>query len=383
MRRVVFLIRNIAPESFGGGEMYQIELAKVLKKNDYEPVIFTASNRLIEEAKKNKIKYERAPYLKWQNWSSWRNALLPFYWLWQKRLKTWYKDQIKKYNPAVLNIQSRDELIGASLAGLECGKKVVWTDHTDFRIWSLINVNKRFKNQVGKWILRCAKKVNKIILINDFEKKWLEKQIRPRKLDNLLVIRNGMIDEYQEYCSEPKEKDSFYYVGRISNSVKGIDILIKAFLLVVKDNKTAVLNLYGDGVDLINNQELAKGEGRIRFHGFTDEPLKAVSSNEIFVLPSYHEGLSLSLLDAAMMGKKIIASDIDGNKEVVEDGKTGLLISAGDVDKLALAMKKMLNDKKKATEMAKNAREKFKKEFDLETIFKNEMSEIYEESERE
>lgn len=363
--------------------MYQIELAKVLKKNDFEPVIFTASNRLIEEAKKNKIKYERAPYLKQQNWSSWRNALLPLYGLWQKRLKIWYKKKIKEYDPVVLNVQSRDELIGASLAGLECGKKVVWTDHTDFRIWSLINVNKKFKNQIGKWILRCAKKANKIILINDFEKKWLEEQIRPMKLDNLLVIRNGMIDEYQKYCSVSKEKDSFYYVGRISNSVKGIDILIKAFLLVAKDNKTAVLNLYGDGVDLEKDQELAKGEGRIRFYGFTDEPLRVVSSNEIFILPSYHEGLSLSLLDAAMMGKKIIASDIDGNKEVVEDGKTGLLVPAGDVNKLALAMRKMLNDKQKATEMAKKVREKYEKNFDLEKIFKNEMSEIYEESERE
>lgn len=382
MKEVVFLIRNIAPECFGGGEMYQIELAKVLKKNNYEPVIFTASYRLIEEAKRNNIRYERAPYLKQQNWSSWRNIILPFYWVWQKRLKKWYKKKIKEYDPVVLNIQSRDELIGASLAGLECGKKVIWTDHTDFRIWSLTNVNKKFKNQIGKWILKCARKVNKIILINDFEKKWLERQIRPTKLDNLVVIRNGMVDEYQKYCDVLKEENSFYYVGRIDNSVKGIDILIKAFLIVVKDNKTVVLNLYGDGVDLEKDKELARNEARIRFHGFTDAPLRAVSSNEIFVLPSYHEGLSLSLLDAAMMGKKIIASDIDGNKEVVEDGKTGILVPAGDVNKLALAMEKMLNDKKKATEMAKKVREKFEKEFDLEKIFKNEMSNIYEEDER-
>ena len=125
MERAVFLIRNIAPESYGGGERYQIELGKVLKKNGYRPIIFTASERLIEEAKKNKIKYVRAPYLKMQNWSSWRNILLPVYGLWQLRLWFWYKKQIKKYNPVVLNVQSRDELIGATLAGIKCGKKII------------------------------------------------------------------------------------------------------------------------------------------------------------------------------------------------------------------------------------------------------------------
>lgn len=380
MKRVVFLIRNIAPESFGGGEMYQIQLARVLQKNNYAPIIFTASEKLIEEAKKNGIKYVRAPYLKQQNWSSWRNILLPVYGAWQVKLQNWYKKQIKKYDPIVLNIQSRDELIGASLAGLKCGRKVIWTDHADFRTWSLVNVDKKLKNQIGKWILRCAKKVNKIILINEHERESLEKRIQPLKLNNLVVIRNGLIDEYEECENNKAEEDSFYYVGRVVED-KGIRELIKAFLKVKEKNNRAVLNIYGEGEDLAKYQEMAKNEKGIVFHGYVNEPLRIASSNEIFVLPSYHEGLSLALLNAAMMKKRIIATDIEGNREVVKDGVTGLLVPVKDIDKLAMAMEKMLRDKGRAEKMAEEVRNKFEREFDFEKIFEEKMAPLYTENE--
>ena len=380
MERVVFLIRNIAPESFGGGEMYQIQLARVLKKNNYTPIIFTASEKLIEEAKKNEIEYVRSPYLKQQNWSSWRNILLPIYGAWQIKLQNWYKKQIKKYDPIVLNVQSRDELIGASLAGLKCGRKVIWTDHADFRTWSLVNVDKKLKNQIGKWILRCARKVNRIILINEHERESLEKRIQPLKLNNLVVIRNGLIDEYEECEKKKAEEDSFYFVGRVVKD-KGIEELIKAFLKVKEKNQKAVLNIYGEGEDLAKYQEMAKNEKGIIFHGYLNEPLRIASSNEVFVLPSYHEGLSLALLNAAMMKKRIIATDIEGNKEVVKDGVTGLLVPVKDIDKLAMAMEKMLNDKGWAEKMAEEVRKEFEREFDFEKIFEEKMAPLYTEDE--
>ena len=102
-----------------------------------------------------------------------------------------------------------------------------------------------------------------------------------------------------------------------------------------------------------------------------------MAENEIFILPSYREGLSLSLLEAAMMEKKIIASDVDGNPEVVVNGETGLLVSAKDADKLAEAMMWMLENKEKAETMAKNARKKYEREFNFETIFEEKMLPLY------
>ena len=85
----------------------------------------------------------------------------------------------------------------------------------------------------------------------------------------------------------------------------------------------------------------------------------------------------MSLLDAAMMRKKIIASDVDGNPEVVENGETGLLVPAKNAKKLAEAMIWMLEHKKEADKMAKNARRKYEEEFDFEKIFKEKMLPLY------
>ena len=377
MKRTVFLIRNIAPKDYGGGERYQIELGKVLRANDYEPIIFTASERLIEEAKNNKIKYVRAPYFKMQNWSSWRNLLLPVYGLWQVRLQLWYKKQIKKYNPAVLNIQSRDELIGATLAGLKSKKKVIWTDHADFRTWSLINVDKKLKNQIGKWILKCAKKVYKIVMINNYEKNALEGLIKPLKLDNLVVIENGVVDENQNFKSVKSLKNSFCYIGRVVKD-KGVMELVKAFRKVAEEHSDVVLNIYGDGDDIEECKQLARGNNKINFMGYTEEPLRAMAQNETFVLPSYQEGLSLALLEAAMMKKKIIATNIDGNQEVVKDGVTGFLVPVRDVKELSDAMIRVLEENKATIMMAKNVRRYYKEKFDLAKIFEEKMAKIYE-----
>ena len=162
-------------------------------------------------------------------------------------------------------------------------------------------------------------------------------------------------------------------MGRITKE-KGIDELARAFLKIREKYPDVVLNIYGDGE--AKWKEKLKGAG-IKYHGHTNEPLKVMAENEIFILPSYREGLSLSLLEAAMMEKKIIASDVDGNPEVVVNGETGLLVSAKDADKLAEAMMWMLENKEKAETMAKNARKKYEREFNFEKIFEEKMLPLY------
>ncbi|MBR2543972.1 glycosyltransferase family 4 protein [Candidatus Saccharibacteria bacterium] len=372
----VFLIRNVAPEMHGGGETYQIELGLLLRKNGFEPYIVTASCGLPKEAKKKRIKTIKSPYLNRQNWSGWRNILFLVYFLKIMGLRKWYKKIFKQYRPDVVNIQSRDDWIAATPVAKKMGIKVLWTDHMDLRSWVLTNVGVWYKNWIGKWVLRCAKKADRIIMISDYERKDFEKIVESKGFSNVLTIKNGVEDKRQEYESIKCRKNSICYVGRVVD-YKGIMELIEAFGEVSTKYPDAVLNVYGDGEDLEKYKSLVRDDERICFHGRTDEPLRALAENEIFVLPSYREGLSLSLLDAAMMGKKIIASDVDGNPEVIEDGKTGLLVPAKNAKKLAEAMIWMLEHKKEADKMAKNARKKYEKEFDFEKIFEEKMLPLY------
>ncbi len=375
-KATVLLIRNVAPEYYGGGETYQLMLVEELRANDFRPVIVTSSKKLIEEARKREIIAVEAPYMRRQNWSGWRNLLLPIYLIWQLRLRKWYENIFRKYNPVTVNIQSRDDWIAATDAAKKMGIRILWTDHMDFRSWVLQNVNIKYKNWIGKKILKRIKVVEEVIFISDYERKSFERLVKPYRYNNLLTIRNGVVDRYQEYRNVVKRERSFCYVGRIVK-YKGIGELIKAFKALNEVYPDIELNIYGDGEDMMKYQELAGDNECIKFYGRVDNPLSVLAENDIFVLPSYREGLSLSLLDAAMMEKKIIASDVDGNPEVVKDKVTGLLVPARNAEKLAKAMKWMLESSKKAEKLARKARELYESDFEMNKIFVEKMLPLY------
>ncbi len=376
MKRKVFLIRNVAPEMYGGGETYQLKIAQLLKNNGFEPYIVSASKELLRVAKNSGFKVIESIYIERQNWSGWKNLLFPLYFLRILKLRKWYRDIFKKHKPQTINIQSRDDWIAATGVAKKMGITVLWTDHMDFRSWVLKNVEKPYKNIIGKWVLRCAQKADKIIMISDFEREYFEGKVFQREYSNIVTIKNGVLDEYDSFKSVKQKKDSIIYIGRIVE-YKGVRELIKAFEVVSRKYPNAVLNIYGDGENLEEYKKLAENDNRISFYGRTDEPLKRIAENEIFVLPSYREGLSLSLLDAAMMQKIIIASKVDGNPEVVINKRTGILVPAKNENELADALKWVLGNKDEAKRMARDGRKYFKENFDLETIFLRKMLSLY------
>ena len=200
-------------------------------------------------------------------------------------------------------------------------------------------------------------------------------QQRAQALRNLTVIKNGAIDTAVDYASVKANKNEILYLGRLED-YKGVKELILAFEKIQKDFPKARLKIFGTSP---YEDELKKLAGdRVEFCGFTNEPLAKMAESQIFVLASYREGLSLSLLDAAMLGRTIIASDVDGNPEIVVDRKTGLLVPAQNVDALADALRKVLSDVKLAHDLAKNARRHYEENFDFEQIFEKQMLELYE-----
>ena len=362
----IILIRNTVPEFYGGGETFQLTISRILNKNNFTPVIFTSSSKLLKSSQDQKILAQNSPFLRFQNWSGLRNFILPLYMLWQKYLSFWYRKQFKKYQPAAIIVQSRDDLIAATLTAKKMCIPVFWLDHMDFRSWVLQNVDQKYKNYIGKKILRIAKNVEKIIFISDYERKYFEDLIshtKIKKLKNLITIKNGAIDRYVEFEAIKPSPHSLIYLGRLEE-YKGIRELIAGFSQVAEKFPEAKLHIYGTGP--LSDFCQKHSNSQIIYHGFTDEPLKKIAESEIFILPSYIEGLSLSLIDATMLGKAIIATNIDGNPEVVEDQKNGLLIPAKDIDALAEAIEKLLSNPKLVKEFSYQSRLKYLQEFDYE-----------------
>lgn len=374
MSKTVLLIRNIWKDAYGGAEKYQIDLAKILTNNNIKPIIASSSMKVLEEAERNGVPCIHAPYCRRQNWSGWRNILLPLFFLWEIYLYFWYFVLIKKLRPDVLHIQSRDDMIAGTLAAKTCKKRVVWTDHSDLRLVVWENLDKKYKNPIGKLIYKLADIPYRITTISQYEFDYINKLV-PKKLDNFIVVKNGTFDDERHNLLKPFGY-TIGYIGRIVD-YKGIEELIRAFDIISTKYPKASLLLYGDDGDAEYFKNISKNR-RIKFKGYTSDPINAYTKIDIFVLASYHEGLSLSLIDAAMMKKAIIATDVDGNPEIVIDKKTGLLVPAKDYNSLAVALDEVLSDDGLRTRLAKNARKHYEENFNFEKIVKQEIIPLYE-----
>lgn len=85
------------------------------------------------------------------------------------------------------------------------------------------------------------------------------------------------------------------------------------------------------------------------------DTLETVAAADVFVLNSTYEGLSHLLIEAAMLGRPIVATEVGGNPEVVRDGETGLLVPAGDPKHLASVLDTLLTDKELSGRLGRNA----------------------------
>ena len=151
---------------------------------------------------------------------------------------------------------------------------------------------------------------------------------------------------------------------------KGIEELFYAVRRLKEENEDFVLDLAGFFEDIYKKQvEELEQLGIAHFYGFQSDPRPFYTEADCVVLPSYHEGMSNVLLEAAATGRPVITSNIPGCRESVENGKSGLLVEAKNKEMLYQAMKKMLHCSREEREkMGKAGREKMKREFRKEAV---------------
>jgi glycosyltransferase involved in cell wall biosynthesis len=89
---------------------------------------------------------------------------------------------------------------------------------------------------------------------------------------------------------------------------------------------------------------------------------------DIFILPSAYEGISNSVLEAMASGLAVIATDIPGNRALIEDGVTGVLVPCGNDEKLIGAFESLLADDAQAAYLGSNAREKVCRHYAVTTV---------------
>ena len=202
-------------------------------------------------------------------------------------------------------------------------------------------------------------------------KDFLQRRIIPE--DKILVLHGAGVNLDDYPCEPyPSEADGihFLYLGRIMKE-KGVDEFFAA--------ARAIKARHGDRVkfDLVGffeeeykeTVERLVNDGIAVFHGFQENPRPYYAAAHCVVLPSYHEGMSNVLLEAASTGRPLITSDIPGCREAVEEGVNGCLAAVKDASDLERAMEAFiaLTPEERAA-MGRRGREKMEREFDRKSV---------------
>jgi glycosyltransferase involved in cell wall biosynthesis len=136
---------------------------------------------------------------------------------------------------------------------------------------------------------------------------------------------------------QPGRPVAFAIVGRLDRR-KGVDLAIDA-LARVDDVR---LEVVGDGEERASLEALARRAGvaeRVTFHGFVGDTRPLLASVDAALSTSRTEGLGVALLEAMAMARPVVGFAVGGVREVVDDGRTGWLVPAGDVGALAARMR--------------------------------------------
>ena len=110
--------------------------------------------------------------------------------------------------------------------------------------------------------------------------------------------------------------------------------------------------------------ERLRAQGLIQFHGWSNDIAAWYSVMDAFALPSYREGIPRACMEAAAMQLPVIATDIRGCREVVQDGQTGILVPVRNVDGLVDAILKLCSDRELAATMGAAGSRRIRIQFD-------------------
>ena len=157
-------------------------------------------------------------------------------------------------------------------------------------------------------------------------------------------------------------------VARLSPQ-KDHQTLLQAMVRVVRDVPDLRLLLLGDGPlrePLQRRVEALGLAAHVRFLGERTDVWHVMPQADLVVLSTHYEGCSNAIMEAMAAGRPVVATDVGGNRELIEEGVTGLLVPPADADALAAAMARLLRDPAALQAMGAQGRRRIAERFSME-----------------
>lgn len=284
------------------------------------------------------------------------------------------RDLIKKRGYDILHCHQYTPYFYGVLASLGTKCPVVFTEHGRFH-----PDRYRYKAILINPLLALA--TSAIVAISKATRLALARYefIPKRKIQ---VIYNGIVpinvgaEDRSRLRNALGLSTDTYVLGTVSrlDPVKNQAMMIDAFSIFAKQHEKSVLLIVGDGPEREALEKKVKGsevEARVLFTGFINNPQVHLAIMDQFLLSSFTEGTSMTLLEAMSLGKPIVATRVGGNPEIVEDRKTGLLVKSDDAMSFAQAMMELKTDQMLADSFSAQAKSRFDSSFSAESMANN------------
>lgn len=279
-----------------------------------------------------------------------------------RRLREW----IERERPQVVvsSVNATNLLTGAAI------RRSSWRPGWAARIGTS---PRRHDNAVRRFVARRVYPQADCFVVNS---RGLAREVSdcyPFSADRTRVLPNPTdFDRIEEQAREPfepppgGERPALVAVGRLFPE-KRYDLMLRA-LARVRETVPATLRVCGDGPEGERLRSLTRRlglESAVYWLGFRSNPYAVAKRCDLFVMTSDTEGLPNALIEAQGLGLAAVATRCPhGPEEIVEEGKTGLLVAPGDVEAIAGAITTLLNDPGRRSEMGRAAAAAARRRFD-------------------
>ncbi|MFI3213754.1 MAG: glycosyltransferase family 4 protein [Eubacteriales bacterium] len=242
------------------------------------------------------------------------------------------------------------------------GKNNVMTLLTAAGLWIPVVVSVRAdpKREYASRSLKMAANftfpwAKKIVMQTTESKLFFRKAIQKK----VVILKNPLNPTFVRPIYEGEREKTIIAVGRVDQN-KNHQMLVEAFAQIADQYPEYQLIIYGDGESRSSIQEWVcnrKFEDRIFLPGAITNVADEIARAGIYVLTSKSEGMPNSLMEAMALGIPCISTDCPcgGAKDLIEDGKNGILVSVGDVNDLASQLSKLIEEPEVAINLGRQA----------------------------
>jgi len=189
--------------------------------------------------------------------------------------------------------------------------------------------------------------------------------------EKCIVIPNGVDLDFFKTDKQFRENPrKIVYVGRLLAN-KGPQILLQSAKSVIRKIPDIQFLIVGDGPLLAKLDKFCKENNlnsNVKLLGRLEDIRPIMNESDLYVRPSYLDGMPLGVLEAMAMGLPVLATDIAGTKELIQHGKTGHLVRAGSADELANEIIELLQNPDYMKKIAINGLEFVSSKFDWDQV---------------